>query len=532
VLGYEYQFRDGVKSSLQWGDVTDADANTKKIYPGYKDLDERVHILKLDLSHDLAGIFLEDNLRIEFFDLNTSRYSVGNFQLGSAAPDSVVLIKEGYDHFQAANTFRAEKQLTDWLFGSAGYLYSHLDGDGLFSNDFLSPAFSSRAPVSNQILLDRDSHVFNVNAMVGPWRGLSFSGGVQSEWTRQKGFGRVQDDFDPNTFMVLPTADYDANLDRTTVEESFGLRYTQIPFTVLYVDTRFQQEQIGQSEDGLDLDTGTQILLRDTDASSDLKDFRAGFSVSPWQRVSLTANYRHRIKESDYDHRLDQTPAGTPGNGYSAFIREREMESDEVEAKLVARPVSWLKTTLSYQYVTTDFTTVTDPSTLNTVDPDTGDPLVIPYPGGGISAGKYDAHVYSLNATLTPWRRIYLSTTFSYRDTRTTTAHNDVPEVVPYRGDVYSVLASVNYIVNQATDLHVNYSFSRADYGQSNENNGLPLGIVYDWNGVQVGVRRELKKNVFASFQYGFFHYDEPSSGSANNYTAHALFASLTMKWP
>jgi len=34
------------------------------------------------------------------------------------------------------------------------------------------------------------------------------------------------------------------------------------------------------------------------------------------------------------------------------------------------------------------------------------------------------------------------------------------------------------------------------------------------------------------NLQYGFFLYDEPSSGHFNNYTAHALFATLTMKWP
>jgi hypothetical protein len=112
VLGYEYQFRDGVKSSLQWGDVTDADSNTKKIYPGYKDLDERVHILKLDLSHDLAGVFLEDNLRIEFFDLNTSRYS-DEFRL-DYRPDSVVLTRRVTTIFRRP-ILRAERNLTDWL---------------------------------------------------------------------------------------------------------------------------------------------------------------------------------------------------------------------------------------------------------------------------------------------------------------------------------------------------------------------------------------------------------------------------------
>ena len=153
-------------------------------------------------------------------------------------------------------------------------------------------------------------------------------------------------------------------------------------------------------------------------------------------------------------------------------------------------------------------------------------------PGGEIFAGNYDAHVYSVNATLTPWRRLYLSTTLSYSDTRTSTAQNGVAAVVPYRGDVYSVITSATYVLNQSTDLHASYSFSKADYGQNNEADGLPLGMVYDLHAMQVGVTRRFSKNVTTNFQYGFYNYEEPSSGTVNNYTAHGLFASLTWRMP
>ena len=116
----------------------------------------------------------------------------------------------------------------------------------------------------------------------------------------------------------------------------------------------------------------------------------------------------------------------------------------------------------------------------------------------------------SVGLTLTPWRRAYFSSTFSYRDTRTVTLGDYLPVVVPYRGDVFSFVTSANYILNQATDLHASYSFSRADYAQHDAHNTLPLGIRYDWHGMQVGVRRHFKKNMTANFQYGYFVYDEP----------------------
>ena len=76
------------------------------------------------------------------------------------------------------------------------------------------------------------------------------------------------------------------------------------------------------------------------------------------------------------------------------------------------------------------------------------------------------------------------------------------------------------------------YSFSDADYGQNNFAVGLPVGLQYQMHGLQVGLARRFGKNVTAKFQYRFNYYDEPSSGDANNYHAHALFATLTFRFP
>ena len=541
VIGYEYQFKNGVKSTLEWGDVYDTKSESRKIYPAYEAIDEQVHIIKLDVNHELGGFQIEDNFRAEFYDLGTSRGDVDTQQPGKSGPDKLILINESDNHFQAANTIRLERQFRDWLFASGGYLYSHLDGNAGFSLDTVLTANAPLRPVttfgfdkrwfSNQILLDQESHVFNVNAMLGPWQGLTLSAGLQSEWMSQHGYGDVRlfegdlEDLPALTNAFLQPVLLSSDLDKFSVDENFALRFTKIPFTVLFADARFQQESYGQYEEEFQ---GAHDFLRDTDATSDLKEYRVGFNTSPWQRVSLNAHYKHRDHRTDYDHLTDiarsYDEAGNAeifaNEGYPAFIRSREIESDEVEVKLVLKPATWLKTTFSYQIVATDYHTSTDP-----VSPDIS-------PGGSIFAGNYDAHVYSVNATLNPWRRLYLSTTFSYRDTRMATAQNGATAVVPYAGDVYSVVTAATYVLNESIDLHANYSFSRADYRQNNEANGLPLGIVYDWNGVQVGITRRFNKNVTTNLQYSFFKYDEPSSGNLNNYTAHGLFASLTWRLP
>ncbi len=517
VAGYEYQFKQGEKSSLQWGSVVsgvegNGDPRARNILPSAKEIDERVHILKFDLEHDIRGVRIENSFRGEFYDLATRRTNL-NFTTGFLQSDAV---REGYHHFQGANSFRLEKQFAAWLFGSAGCLYSKLNGDASFNLDEMNVGplpGSTQQWRSQQIVLERESHVINANALFGPWDGLTLSTGVQSEWTRQKSLGEANlAVFDGEGLPFLPATSVAlrSDLDKVTVEERLSLHYTKIPFTSLFAEVRGQQESLGQFED--QVGNPLNDFLRNTDTDSDLKDFRVGFNTSPWRRVSFNASYRHSKKANHYNHFLDTTP------GYSAFIRSLGRISDEVETKLVLHPVAWFKSTLGVKWVETDYHTATDPA---------GDGVS---PGGRLQAGNYHGLIPSVNFTLTPWQRLYWSGTFTCQDSRTSTAANNSPAIVPYKGQIYSALASGTFAWNARTDLRVSYSFSHADYGQNNFADGLPVGMRYWRHWVQTGISRHFRKNLTGNLHYGFSVYDE--RGHFNNYTAHGLFASLAMNWP
>jgi hypothetical protein len=357
---------------------------------------------------------------------------------------------------------------------------------------------------------------------------------VQSEWTRQKGNGSINSDFDLDSVSTIINGTVFGNLDTVRIEESVGLRYTAIPLTVLFAEARFQQEDTSQNENESDSGSGVAIFERNTEASSDLSEVRGGFSFSPWTSISLSGQYKHRVRDTEYDHLVDlfNTNAALvpliPGNGYSAFIRDRKLTTDEIEAKLAWRVNRWFKTTFTYQLVATDYQTTTDSAD----GFDSFGILVSASPGGRFFSGNYDAHVYSLNTVLTPWRRLYLSGTFSYRDTRLASSSDFSPVVVPYRGDVYSVIGSGTYALSPTTDVQVTYSFSRADYTQNNEADGLPLGIEYRLHGLEAGLTRRLGKNITTHLGYGFYRNVDGSSAGANSYAAHALIASLTLRLP
>jgi hypothetical protein len=505
VLGYEYDFKQGDEAETGWSAASPSQPN---IAPVARSLNEGTHILKLDIDYELDGLMIEDQFRGEFYRLDESYHQADS---RTTLTESVA---QGTTYFQGANTLRLEKKFSDWFFGSAGYLYSKLNSEANFTDSF-ALGFVSAVP---DISLEKESHVFNINGLLGPFHGLTLSTGVQSEWTRQQGFGSgalnpANTDIPLSVLAPIPTT-LSSDYDDSSFSENVALRYTAIPWTVLFAEGRLRQERIGETElDNQPDNAAFGNYLLNTDLGSQMTDMRVGFSTSPWQSVSLSAHYRRYENDSHYNNDANSLPVGA----YPGFLQSRDILTDEAEAKLVLHPINWLKTTLSYQYLTSDYR-------------DSTGPVAGISPGGDVLAGESITKIYSINAVVTPWRRLYLSSTFAYQPSVTITEDNGFNGIAPYRGHTYSLLANATYVLDQKTDLSASYSFSEADFGQNNILNGLPVGMEYQMNSIQVALTRRLTKQLSAKLLYSFNKYEEPSEGNALNYEAHTIFASLSFK--
>lgn len=506
VLGYEYQFKSGNKSMLDWGQANGENVN---LAPSTKAIDEHTHIVKLDVTHDFNGWHLEDNARVEFYT-EKNRSDETNAFLASGSTDT----QDNYHHVQGMNTLMLEKQIRDWWYLSGGGYYSKLEGSDFFqqTNGAFGLSWNSQ-----EITLRRESEIFSLASLFTPFECLSFSLGTQNEWTREEGFGNA-----PDLEFLIPDAFESANLDRFKSSQNANLRLTKIPYTVLFADARFSQE----SDDEFQQEEPAGALTRQTDATNDRYDLRGGFNTSPWRWSDLNAEYRWQSSDSDYNQLQDVWGSGfgSPTNGYPAFILGRTIRGSTFETKLTVRPANWLKTTLSCQISATDYSTRTDPA----IDVNT---LNLVSPGGQIMAGKNNAETYGFSAILTPFRQFYFSGAFTYSHSRLTTANNGDPSVVPYSGNVYTVIATASYALNPRTALQASYNFSRADYGQNNTA-GVPLGIDFTRHQLWVGLSRQFNRRVSASLRYSFSEYLEPSSGNMNNFTAHGIFATFDYRWP
>ena len=125
---------------------------------------------------------------------------------------------------------------------------------------------------SQQITLNRESEIFSVASLFTPLTYLTFSIGTQNEWTTQNGFGNSIPDLDLGTNTPA-----NSNSDLFKASQNASLRYTKIPFTVLFADGRFDQETVGQFQEqapGDPAETETQ-----TDATNYRYNFSTGFNT-------------------------------------------------------------------------------------------------------------------------------------------------------------------------------------------------------------------------------------------------------------
>jgi hypothetical protein len=508
TVGYERQTKDGTKSLLEWGSVSETvlglGATSRKIYPSYKDIDETTDIIKASISHTIAKINVGDDFRYEKYDSDTARFD-SSLDL-DALTGKTVTIRENYDQDSLFNTFHMDSHLNEKVYWSLGYLYNDADGDGGIQVSTPPPLTAFDKNWATRVMdVESTSHVLNLNLMVGPFAGCNFYGGLQAESTDSDGYtvAEIVNGLNPLTVNEIATVN-----EQDGIEEFVGIRFTKIPWTTLYAEGRWEQGTVDLFErERVD---GLQGFRRQTDSDVRREDYTIGFNTAPVSKVTLSGRYRHKIHENEYDHEVDTEAA------YPAFITGQDFTTDEAMAKMTVRPWTRLSLSLSYQLVATDIDTVTQAV-----------PVFIP--GGGLQSGNYDANVYSVSATVTPLARLYLTGLFSFQDTRTEAYDNGVAAVQTYQGDVYTAIGTAGYALNAKTDLTLQYTFSWAENFEDNSVDGLPLGLDNERHGLIVSLVHKFTENITAQLRYGFYKYDENSNGGVDDYTAHLASASCSI---
>ena len=215
---------------------------------------------------------------------------------------------------------------------------------------------------------------------------------------------------------------------------------------------------------------------------------------------------------------MDANGLALQGNGYPAFIRARRAETDDFQIQWTLRPSSRLQSTFSYRLTAMDYGVASE----------SVDVFGAVFPPGQ-SQADYNAHRWAISAAAQPWRRLRLAGTAAISDLRTTSGITDNALLTSYAGQIYTVIRNANFALRKTWHWDATYSFSKADFRQSDTGLNLPIGIDYARHGVVTGLAKQISEAGSFRMQYGFFQYKEPSAAGGNDYTAHGLAA--TFRW-
>lgn len=516
IVGYEHESRDGTKSMIEWGSVSQG-ATTRKIFPATKDVDENVDIFKLSLDHDIKNIHVGDEFNFERYRNATGRIDDSSMNVTNSplVPSKLLFVTESFDHNAFYNAFHMDCQLNEYIYWSLGYMFNSLDGGAGFALTAapLTPGDSLR---TSQVDLSQDSHVINGNVFLTPWKTLSLYAGLQYEATdthalmvgdlATNGVGNVV-----GHNLTTATTFNDTDI----IEGNFGARFTAIPFTTIYAEGKVQSEQIDLTDDQAVQLGGSNVFDLNQDARVARNCFTVGLSCSPVKRATFSAQYRYSNTDNEYSNL--RVPAGA----YPGYITRQKLFSDEVTTKLTIRPCSRLTLAFKYQLVATDIKSTFDST-----------------PPNSTFTGNYDLSIYSVSVTVTPISRLYLTGLFSFQDTRTSTyrnpasvANNPSLIVQPYIGNVYTILTTAGLVLDNKTDLTATYSYTRADDFRDNSAVGMPYGISEQQHSVQAALNRRIRENVSVQLRYAYYEFNSPSSGGFDNVRAHMFGSSCTVRF-
>ena len=534
-FGYEHQYKDGTKSLLEWGGVTaglpagppypgGASAVSKGIYPAFKSIDERVDIFKLGVEHTLGPIELGDNFYFEKYSNDTGRSDDGTYYIIDGS-QKTVNVQEQYHHDLFSNTYHMEHHVNDKVYWSMGHMFTSFNGDAGYGMQTLytptvGGAVNSASKANDKnysyptIFLQQESHVGNFNVMVGPFSDFTAYAGIQGEKTAND-----SSSIGNNATFPIPTSNmiFRTSVEKRIMDEHIGFRFTKIPFTTVYTEAKWAQEDITEQ---VFATTAFQAANTGLTEDSRKQDYKAGFTTSPLSRMTLTGQYRNF--RTDNVTTLYTTNVVGIASPYAGTLHDLSFQGNEVTTKLSVRPCSRVSVTLKYQMLSEDIYDTTK----------------TPAPAGYLQTVDYYANIYSLGVTVTPMNRLYLTGLVSYQDTVTTAFDNNLNAVTPYKGKVYTVNGTAGYVIDNKTDLTAEYNFSHTDNyinngsgTVANSDYSVPYLLSNDLHSMNLRLTRRITENIAVGLRYGFYKYSESFTGGINDYTAHLASASCTIRF-
>jgi hypothetical protein len=552
TIRYEHEFRFGQKDSTIWGDTNQTGLQspfnaTRKIVPSFRNIDEKRDIFSFEASKTIGNTDILLGMRYEH---NTDDYSLnmerGADQLPPAVPPPGQQRKVTQQQNDDVDLFSGhgitETRITDNLWFTAGYSYTtitnDLSGSRIFGTHW-DEAFGEPVPT----LTSRDTafidlagtaqikeNLFNANLFWMPFENLSVLSGFR--YTHQNNNSEstfIDEEPVPNTPPFTPTnpqggfhfgvglpANGARDSDYNMFAQRLELRYTGIKDWLFYFEGEWE-EDYGHVNEFQTIDEPMDLPL-DKNTNALGQKYTLGANWYPTMRLNFAGQYFHRIASYGEDIFSANFPT----------LVNQDWNVDDFNIRMTFRPkipacLGSLALVTRYDFVHTsiDSQWLVDGETLSE-----------------LQSGEIKQNVISESLTWNPLARFFLQANFSYVLNQTDTPANNIelvpgggPTVVNFRNDYWTVTSGIGYIIDDKTDIYADYYFYCANDYYNNAAVAVPYGMGSTENAVTATITRQLSKNTRLTLKYGFYDYQDTTSGGHNNYRAHSLFSSLQVRF-
>jgi len=528
TFGYEREFKNGSKSRLTWGTVTDYGTSNpgRKIAPAFSDLKEVADKFKFKAEHTMNGYEVKSEQHWEQVRIDQTRQE--NFYATESDPTNtdkyILRLHQKPESKSYTNFFQVAKWfLKDKIFSSTGYRFAtikHQEWEDereydenlnpIRNGSFSENSFNQRAETQY------DSNIWVQNLMFFPTDWFNFGAKLKGEVASRRGESTKNTELDnppdntPNRFEVT-----DSKSTITRWGETFTARFTAIPRTAVYSDLELAQERIPlvENRDSIGGDGGVstgEIFNRETITSIQKGVWTIGFHSSPIGRLRLTSHYRYTNKLSDYDN-SNKSPTTSI---LSAFFDSQRIRVNEYLGRVALPLTKYFEPSVRYVYRDTDFATAVQ----SQASVDTG----------------HSTQSLIFDVTSQPLPDLLLMASYNRTQARTFTPlaeFSTLAQVPEFNADVSTWLFTANYAPAKKVSLTNTIAYTKARNFNDFSAIGLPLGAEFDKVDLEFEVKWNLTDAIVLEPKYALYYYLANSNVEQGDYTAQLVSLEAKFSW-
>jgi hypothetical protein len=520
---YSHDFREGDKSSTIWGYTHPAGGTVVRgLSPTFYSVDEKSDSFALDVTHHIKATDFGAGLR---YDMGTMNDALKITQFPGESIQQKVTDKQGTSYDMLNVHAFTETWLKKNLMFSSGFSYSDLDNDltgsRIYGAAFDVPYAPNAQSGFGYYGLSGNSrlheYVLNLNLLSTPAKYFTIVPSLRA---------RKQDanaDFTAvETLGAYAPTPFSGNSDRNQLDmsESLLLSWTRITNWVFNATGEWMEEQGDLNENGgLGPVNGFGVppIQRQTDDNTFNQKYGLEARWYPLRRVTVDLAGYYKRGQYDYNSSVDSTPNDPSSvNRYPAYLVMQNFQTYDGNGRLTLRPIRniTLFTRYDYQYSTID----TQPAAVSQLPEE--------------QTAQVTSQVIAQNVSWTPLNRLTLQAQLNYVLSETKTPVTDYTQAVQNSQNNYWIVDFFTGVVlDNKTDLNLNYYYYRANDYVDNSLEGVPYGPGATNQGITATLVRRLTQNLRLTLKYGYYHYVDQPSGGNDNFNAQFVYSSLQCRF-